>query len=117
MNLKERSSGKYQGHLKITKRGSSLARRWLYFAALRMVQKAGIREWFVAKKHKDQERGNGAVVAVMRKLALALHAVATRGVTFEPARLFPGRPCPPQTPAATTGAAADGAIPHDGAHP
>jgi hypothetical protein len=30
----------------------------------------------------------------MRKLALALHAVATRGTPLELARLFPGKPLP-----------------------
>ena len=90
LNLKERSSGKHQGKLKITKRGSSLARRWLYFAALRGVQKAGVRPWFEAKKRKDQDRGTGAVVAVMRKLALAVHASATRNEPLEWSRLFPG---------------------------
>jgi transposase len=35
LNLKERSSGRYQGQLKITKRGPGAARRWLYFAAMR----------------------------------------------------------------------------------
>jgi len=42
LNLKERSSGKYQGQLKITKRGSSRARRWLYFAGLRAIQKSSL---------------------------------------------------------------------------
>jgi hypothetical protein len=35
LNLAERSSGKWQGKLKISKRGSSKVRRWLYMAALR----------------------------------------------------------------------------------
>ena len=35
LNLKERSSGAYQGQLRISKRGSARARQWLYFAALR----------------------------------------------------------------------------------
>jgi transposase len=40
LNLKERSSGKHQGQLKITKRGPSLARHYLYFAALRLIARA-----------------------------------------------------------------------------
>lgn len=35
LNLKERSSGKHKGQLKITKRGPSVARFYLYSAALR----------------------------------------------------------------------------------
>jgi transposase len=92
LNLKEQSSGKHQSKLRITKRGPSLARRWLFFAALRIVQKSPVRRWYEAKKAKDQDRGIGAVVAVMRKLALALYSVAVRGEGFSLDRLFPGRP-------------------------
>jgi transposase len=88
LNLKERSSGKYQGQLKITKRGPSIVRRWMYFAAMRMAQSVFVRRWFQAKKAKDKDRGNGALIAVARKLALALHAVGSRGQSFEPRRLF-----------------------------
>jgi transposase len=91
LNLKERSSGKYQGRLKITKRGPSIVRRWLYFAAMRTVQAEPVRRWYEAKKAKDQDRGKGALIAVARKLAMALHAVGARGEPFEPWRLFPGR--------------------------
>jgi transposase len=91
LNLKERSSGKYHGQLKITKRGPGAVRRWMYFAALRMVQDAEVADWYEAKKAKDKGRGKGALVAVMRKLALALHATG-RGETFDPRRLFPGKP-------------------------
>ena len=92
LNLKERSSGKYHGQLKITKRGPGIARRWLYLAALRMVQEAGVKEWYQAKKLKDKGRAKGALVGVMRKLALALYATGGRGETFDPQRLFPGKP-------------------------
>jgi transposase len=66
LNLKERSSGKHQGQLKITKRGPSLVRRWLYFAALRWVQRGPIRRWFEIKKlfgpsPKDFERHDSDV--------------------------------------------------------
>jgi transposase len=91
LNLKERSSGEYQGRLKITKRGPSIVRRWLYLAALRQIQDSPVRCWYEAKKAKDQGRGKGALIAVMRKLALALHAVGANGKRFEPWRLFPGR--------------------------
>lgn len=90
LNLKERSSGKHQGHLKITKRGPSLARRWLYFAALRLVQHPAVRPWYESKKRRCEDRGGKAVVAVMRKLALAIYAVAG-GANFDATRLFPGR--------------------------
>lgn len=92
LNLKERSSGRYRGQLKITKRGPALARRWLYFAAMRMVQDPAVKPWYEAKKAKDKDRGKGALIAVMRKLALALHAVGAQGATFDARRLLPGGP-------------------------
>lgn len=92
LNLMERSSGRYHGQLKITKRGSALVRRWLYFAAMRTVQHPLIQPWFEAKKAKDKDRGNGALTAVMRKLMLASHAVGARGETFDVGRLLPGKP-------------------------
>jgi transposase len=91
LNLKERSSGKYHGQLKISKRGPGIVRRWLYLAAMRMVQDAEVQDWYEAKKARDKGRAKGALVGVMRKLALALHAAA-RGEAFDPRRLFPGKP-------------------------
>jgi transposase len=87
LNLKERSSGKYQGLLKITKRGPSIVRRWLYFAAMRASQSEFVRPWFEAKKAKDKDRGKGALIAVARKLALALYHVGTHAEPFAPWRL------------------------------
>jgi hypothetical protein len=92
LNLKERSSGQQKGQLKITKRGPSAARRWLFFAALRHAQSGPVRSWFEAKKKKDKDRGLGAVVAIMRKLALAVHATVTRDEPFLLSRLLPGKP-------------------------
>jgi transposase len=90
LNLAERSSGKYQGKLKISKRGFPPVRRWLYFAALRLVKQGPIARWYQRKKAKDAERAKGAVVGVMRKLALGLHRTAVSGEEFQARRLFPG---------------------------
>ena len=90
LNLKERSSGKYQGKLKITKRGSGVARRCLYFAAMRQVQTRPVRDWYEAKKGRDGDRGRVALIAVTRKLGLALHAVASGEQPFDAWCLFPG---------------------------
>jgi transposase len=91
LNLTERSSGTSQGKLHISKRGNPRVRQWLYLAALRQVKKAGVRQWFEAKKGRDNQEGKRALVAVMRKLALALYQVGARGATFEAGRLFPGK--------------------------
>lgn len=99
LNLKERSSGKLKGKLKITKRGPSIARRWLYFAALRYVQQPPVRQWYEAKKQKDGGWGGRAVIAVVRKLTLAIWNVVVRGQPFELWRLFPGKPLPQEAAA------------------
>lgn len=104
LNLKVQSSGQYEGHLKLTKRGSSRVRRWLYFAALRLCQTGSVKTWYEAKKAKDG-LGGKAMIAIMRKLVLALYRVGTEGVAFDAERLFPGRPLPPLTsPAASPSA-------------
>jgi transposase len=86
LNLKEKSSGRYQGKLKITKRGCSVVRRYLYFAALRLLQHDPvIKAWYVAKV--DARAKNKTVIALMRKLAKALWYVG-RGERFDANKLF-----------------------------
>lgn len=91
LNLKERSSGRWQGQLKITKRGHSQVRRWLYLSALRSIRKARLWTWYQAKKEKDRGRPRGALVGIMRRLALAIYRVRVSGEPFDAERLFPGR--------------------------
>ena len=91
LNLKERSSGRWQGRLMISKRGPSQVRRWLYFAVLRLIQHEGIRAWYAQKRAKDQDQAGRALIGVMRKLALALWQVGANAVPFEAWRLFPDR--------------------------
>jgi len=114
LNLTERSSGKYQGKLKITKRGPGACRRWLHLAALRMIRKdPAVRAWYARKcegsggdtgkgecvrKGKDGEGEKGkkreksgrlrVVTALVRKLALALWVVGAGRGTFEVERLL-----------------------------
>jgi transposase len=88
LNLAERSSGTYQGRLRISKRGSARTRQWLYFAVLRLVQQCGVRPWYEAKKARHEGEARQVVVAVMRKLAVALYHVGVRNEEFQPRRLF-----------------------------
>jgi transposase len=92
LNLVERSSGTYQGRLRLSKRGSARTRQWLYFAVLRLVQNCGVRPWYEAKKAHDQDDARRSLVAVMRKLAVALDYVGVHNEEFQPRRLF-GRVC------------------------
>jgi transposase len=92
LNLVERSSGTYQGQLHLSKRGSARARQWLYLAVLRLVQHCGVRPWYEAKKARDRDDARRVLVAVMRKLAVALYYVGVHHEEFQPRRLF-GRIC------------------------
>lgn len=88
LNLKERSSGQWQGKLSISKRGSATARRWLYLAALRWVRQEPVRTWYQRQKAARRGEGKPAVVGVMRKLALALYRVGGRGESFDRQALY-----------------------------
>lgn len=90
LNLTERSSGVYQGKLKISKRGNPRVRRWLYLAALRLVKQAGVQPWYQAKKARDGNKARQALVAIMRRLAVALYKVSVNGKPFNVQRLFAG---------------------------
>ena len=92
LNLKERSSGKKVGALRITKRGSGTARMFLYMASLRLIQSdETVRAWYTKKVARDGGRQKiKAVVAVSRKLTLALWHVA-RGEEFDSSKLFDRR--------------------------
>lgn len=117
LNLVERSSGTSQGRLRISKRGSARARHWLYFAALRLVQQCGVRPWYEAKKARDEDDARRVLVAVMRKLAVALYHVGVRDEEFQPRRLFGrvgrgcGRPEPPQSGTRSCRQAQEGSAP------
>ncbi len=91
LNLTERSSGAVQGPQRISKRGSSRARRWLHFAAMRLTMEEPVNRWYAAKIERDGGIKKKGLTAIMRKLGLALHRIAKDGVDFEPQRLFAGR--------------------------
>jgi transposase len=87
LNLKERSSGKHQGQLKITKRGPGVARFYLYYAVLRWItHDPVIQRWYQRKVQRDGGLKAKACVALMRKFAKALWHVA-RGAPFDPCKL------------------------------
>jgi transposase len=90
LNLAERSSGRWQGQLKISKRGSASARRWLYLAALRWLRREPVRQWYARQKAARRGLGKAAVIGVMRKLTLAVYRVGGRGEAFVPESLFVG---------------------------
>lgn len=89
LNVKIRQSGKHAGRLKLTKRGSGVARRYLYLAALRLIQHDPVvRAWYLRKVERDGGRLKmKALAAVMRKLIRALWHVG-QGERFESSKLF-----------------------------
>lgn len=89
LNLKIRSSGQHKGQLKLTKRGPSKPRQYLYLAALRLIKNEPVaRSWYEAKvQRQGGQLKKKAVVAVMRKLARALWWVA-QGQPFAIHKLF-----------------------------
>lgn len=101
LNLKERSSGRRQGQLAISKRGPSRARRWLYYWALRAVQREEVRPWHwsycqtgqrpaVPDRRTDGRKMKG-VVAVMRKLCRGLWRACRREAPFDYAQVLKQR--------------------------
>lgn len=89
LNLAERSSGKWQGKLKISKRGSSQSRRWMYLAALRWVKQEPVRSWYGRQKAARRGEGKAPLIGVMRKLAMVLQRVGGRGEKFDRWAMFP----------------------------
>ena len=88
LNLKEKSSGKIQGGLHITKRGPGIARLFLYLATLRLIQRDRVvRAWYAMKVARDAGHKQKAVIALMRKVASALWHVAA-GADFDSSKLF-----------------------------
>ena len=86
LNLKEKSSGRHVGQLKLTKRGSAKARTYLYFAALRLIQRdPWVKQWYQSQCHSKVKMK--MVIALMRKLSKALWHVA-RGKEFRPQQLL-----------------------------
>jgi transposase len=88
LNLTERSSGMFQGQLRLSKRGPRLSRRWLYFAAMRQMKSGPAKLWAQRKKERDGGDAMRAVVAVMRRLTMAAWHVAVHGTAFDAQLLF-----------------------------
>jgi transposase len=89
LNLREKSSGNFKGKLKLTKRGPSRARRYLFLAALRLLRgDPHARAYYSAKVARDGGAKMRAVVALMRKLAKALFAMAHTQQSYDPRKLF-----------------------------
>ena len=99
LNLKELSSGKRQGELAITKRGPGLARKFIFFWALRAVQQPQLRPWYEnfqkvgrSNRGSSEHRKMKGLVAMMRKLCRCLWYVYYHDQEFDYGKVFPGKP-------------------------
>jgi transposase len=75
LDLYEISSGKRKGEKRISKRGRSLIRKILYFAAIQMIRKNGIMQGYYESLIERGMLKMKALVAVMRKLLGIIHAL------------------------------------------
>lgn len=89
LNLRERTSGKFQGRIKISKKGRALLRKVLYQIAFgHLIPKGCLyADWYQRKK-QDLDCSLKAIVAVMRHFLQCVHSVARSGERFSPERLF-----------------------------
>lgn len=90
LNLRIRSSGKQKGTLKLAKRGSSVARRWLFFVALRWVRNPTVGAWFKRKAERPGGNKMKALAEIMRKVLAGMYHVA-RGKELDLTKLFDTR--------------------------
>lgn len=90
LKLACRQSGTYKGKVKITKKGSPLARKLLYQICLTLIKSNGCMHAIYRKqnpKKKKDGRGIRAINVVMRKLVKVLFAMHRSGQEFDPQRL------------------------------
>ena len=82
LNLYEVSSGKHRGQRHISKRGRSLMRKLLFFAAINAVKSNGImHERYQAMLNRGMPKIK-ALIAVSRKLLKIIFAVARDNTTY-----------------------------------
>jgi transposase len=75
LDLYEISSGKRKGQRRISKRGRSLLRKILFYAAIQMIRKNGIMyDYYTRLTGRGMERMR-ALIAVSRKLLRIIHAI------------------------------------------
>jgi transposase len=100
LNLKEKSSGKRQGALAISKRGPALARRWIFFWAMRAVQRDELKPWYTKfsqvgnKSSSSEHRKMKGLIALMRKLCKSLWHVRVNHKDFDYSQVIESKRTP-----------------------
>lgn len=75
LDLYEISSGKWKGQRRISKRGRSLIRKILYYAAMQTIRKNGIMHEYYTRLTGRGMKSMMALIAVSRKLLRIVHAI------------------------------------------
>lgn len=89
LNIRRRSSGKYEGHSKISKKGRPLLRKVLFQCVFSsMIRKGGIYHDCYQRKKKELANGMKAIVAVMRKALKMIYGIVVSENEFSMERVF-----------------------------
>lgn len=84
LNLYEISSGKRKGNCRISKRGRTLLRKFLYYGALNMIRKGGIyHDTYKAYYRKGRMMHTEAIVAISKKLLRLIYALVRDECFYE----------------------------------
>ncbi|QKS47016.1 IS110 family transposase (plasmid) [Paenibacillus cellulosilyticus] len=82
LNLAERTSGKHKGPVKLSKRGDSMLRKYLYMGILNLVkQNADFKKWHVQNQMRGMTK-MASIFKLMGKLARILIGMVQRGETY-----------------------------------
>ncbi|MGF7036123.1 transposase [Paenibacillus mucilaginosus] len=90
LNLAERSSGKYKGQIKLTKRGNSLLRKHLYFTVFHLLSFNGaFQAMHVHNTEVKRMTKMQSMMKLIGKLARILVAMTREGQAFSPDKAQP----------------------------
>lgn len=83
LNLAERTSGKHKGQIKLSKRGDSMLRKYLYLAMLNLVnQNTDFKYWHTRNQLKGMTK-MGSIFKLIGKLARILVGMVQRGEHYQ----------------------------------
>jgi len=88
LNLRERTSGDYEGELRVTKKGRPLARKVLGQMTYQLVQENELYGEYYRRKKDRGMPGPKALVAVMRKVLKLIVGLYKSGRPYDPDQVF-----------------------------
>lgn len=83
LNLAERTSGKYKGQIKLSKRGDSMLRKYLYWAMLTLVnQHPDFRQWHLQNQARGMKK-QASLFKLIGKLCRIIVGMVKHGQSYE----------------------------------